>query len=416
VDSLVRFSLGIAPARHSTFKLHLSACRLTIRGSGRLWRRAFMSSQPLQRLSVRAFSAFRRLLAGGRTWIQARPRFAAWFYTPGERSAEADYRDYNGRMFADLHEQERMLADQPRMAFYQAAIARHIRPGDRVIDLGTGTGILAALAARRGAAHVYAIDHSDILTHARTLAAANQVEHVEFLATHSAEFTVAERVDVILHEQMGDCLFDENMVANVTDLRDRLLKPGGLILPSVFEFYCEPIKVNDARLVPFIWELNVHGYDYSCLERHRPQEPGYFHLVSSDRNLVDHFLGKPEPVLSIDLHTLNEADLPPDLTFTRRVVNAGRLDGYAVYFRARVDNDLSLSTDPLDPRRAPHWGFRILRTGRDDFAAGDEIDVRLTVGRWTDLDSWRWSHVKRVSARTRLAADGPLIQERSGNR
>jgi protein arginine N-methyltransferase 1 len=366
-----------------------------------------MSSQPLQRLSARAFSACRRLLAGGRTWIRARPRLAAWFYPRGEHSPEAAYRDYNGRLFADFHEHERMLADQPRMAFYFAAIARHIRPGDRVIDLGTGTGILAALAARRGAAHVYAIDHSEILTHARTLAAANQIENVEFLATHSTGFTVDEPVDVILHEQMGDCLFDEGMVANVTELRDRLLKPGGLILPGIFEFYCEPIKVNDARLVPFIWELKVHGYDYSCLERDRPQEPGYYHLVSSDLNLIEHFLGKPEPVLSVDLHTLNEADLPHDITFTRTVVNAGRLDGYAVYFRARVDNDLVLTSDPLDPRRAPHWGFRILRTGRDDFAVGDEIDVRLTVGRWPDLDSWRWSHVKRASAKSRLAPHVP---------
>ncbi len=373
-------------------------------GSGSLVAPFFMSSQPLPRLSVRVFSAFRRLLTRLRTWVQARPRLASWFYSPVEYSAEAYYRAHNGRMFAGFHEQERMLADQRRMAFYRAAVARHIQPGDRVIDLGTGTGILAALAARRGAAHVYAIDHSEILTHARTLAVANQIENVEFVATHSTDFKVEEPVDVILHEQMGDCLFDEAMVANVTDLRDRLLKPGGLILPSRFEFYCEPIKVKDARLVPFIWELNLFGYDYSCLERERPQEPGYYHLASSDLNLVEHFLGEPEPVLTVDLHTLNEAEMPHEVTFTRRVVNAGRLDGYAVYFRARVDDDLSLGSGPLDRERAPHWGFRILRTERDDFEVGDEIEVRLRVERWPDLDSWRWSHVKRSAAESSLPA------------
>ena len=355
-----------------------------------------MALELLQRLSAGTCAAFRRLLYKSGTWMLARPRLAAWFYPRLKRSADSEYREYNGRMFAGFHEQERMLADQPRMDFYHAAVARHIQPGDRVVDLGTGTGILAAFAARRGAAHVYAIDHSQILTHARTLAAANQIENVEFVATHSTEFNVDEPVDVILHEQMGDGLFDEAMVANVTDLRDRVLKPGGLILPGVFEFYCEPIKISDRRLVPFIWELDVHGYDYACLERHRPQETGYYHLVSSDLNLVDHFLGEPEPALSIDLHTLNEAEMPHEITFTRRVVNAGRLDGYAVYFRARVDDDLALSSSPLDRGRAPHWGFRILRTERDDFATGDEIEVRLTVGRWPDLDSWRWSHVKRA--------------------
>ncbi|MBI4623326.1 MAG: class I SAM-dependent methyltransferase, partial [Verrucomicrobia bacterium] len=265
-----------------------------------------MPYRRLQILSARGFSAVRRLLARVRAWVQARPGLAAWFYPQSWNTAEGRYREYNGEYFASFHEQERMLADKPRMAFYHAAIARHVQPGDRVVDLGTGTGILAAFAARRGAAKVYAIDHSAILKHARTLAAANRIENVEFVATHSTRFSAEEPVDVILHEQMGDCLFDEAMVANVTDLRDRILKPGGLILPSVFEFYCEPIKVRDHRLVPFLWELEVHGYDYSCLARNRPQDPGYYRLVSSDINLIEHFLGEPEPVLAIDLHTLKE--------------------------------------------------------------------------------------------------------------
>jgi protein arginine N-methyltransferase 1 len=333
-----------------------------------------------------------------RAWIHDRPGLAAWIYPSAEESSEARYREFNEEYFASFHQQERMLADKPRMNFYHTAITRHIQPGDRVVDLGTGTGILAALAARRGAAKVYAIDHSEILHHARTLAEANRIENVEFVATHSTAFTLEEPVDVILHEQMGDCLFDESMVANVTDLRDRMLKPGGLILPSVFEFYCEPIKVRDNRLVPFLWELNVHGYDYSSLEWSRPQEPGYYHLVSSDLNLVEHFLGEPEPVLKIDLHTLVETQMPREVTFTRTVVNAGRLDGYAIFFRARVDGDLSLSSSPRDSGRAPHWGFRILRTERVDYAVGDVIDVRLTVGRWPELDTWRWSQVKRTAA------------------
>jgi protein arginine N-methyltransferase 1 len=335
----------------------------------------------LRRLGARAFSAVRRLLAR-------------------DRSPEERYRDFNGRYFSSFFEQERMLADKPRMEFYRAAIQRHIQPGDRVVDLGTGTGILAALASRRGAAKVYAIDHSPILETARTLAAANGIERVEFVDTHSTEFSTDEPVDVILHEQMGDGLFDEDMVANVCDLRDRVLKPGGLILPSRFEFYCEPAKVRDRRHVPFIWELEVHGYDYSVLERHRPQDPDYYQIRSSDLALIEHFLGEPAPVLTIDLHTANEAVLPHEITFTRTVINAGRLDGYAVYFRALVDDDLSLGSGPLDPGRAPHWGFRVLRTDRDDFAAGDVIEVRLKVGRWADLASWRWSHVKRARTGT----------------
>jgi type I protein arginine methyltransferase len=352
----------------------------------------------LQYLTSSCLSLIRRGLTWGREWADGSPERGAWIYPKEELSPEARYRDFNHRYFASLHEQERMLADRQRMNFYHEAIARHIKPGDRVIDLGTGTGILAAFASRAGAAKVYAIDHSKILTHAKELAEHNRLENVEFVAKHSKDFSLGEKVDVIMHEQMGDNLFDEAMVANISDLRDRLLKPGGLIVPSRFELFCEPIKVRDERLVPFIWEMNVKGYDYGCMERNRPQEPEYYRLCSTDLGIIDHYLGKPEPLLSFDLHTVNEAELPKEIRFSRTVVNAGRLDGYVVFFRAMVDEDLSLSSAPLDPQRAPHWGFRILRTDRDDFAVGDVIEVTLTVEKWPVLETWRWSHTKRAAA------------------
>jgi protein arginine N-methyltransferase 1 len=354
-----------------------------------------MALTPLQRLSARLFAAAARRIQKLATWVRIQPQLAAWFFPVNGEDPALLYREVNGRMFANLYEQERMLADQPRMNFYAEVIRRHVQPGDRVIDLGTGTGILAAWASRRGAARVYAIDHSEILEHAKTIARHNQIQNVEFIHVHSSAFVLQEKVDVIVHEQMGDCLFDEGMVANVLDLRDRLLKPGGLILPSKFELYCEPVKLKDERLVPFLWELNVHGYDYSCMERCRPQETQYYHRSSSDLGFVDHFLGDPEPVLTIDLQTLHESDIPLDLHFTRRVEKEGRLDGYVVYFRTFVDDDLSLGSGPLDPARAPHWGFRFLRTDRDEFYVGDWIDVHLHVGRWSDSDTWRWTHTKR---------------------
>jgi protein arginine N-methyltransferase 1 len=346
----------------------------------------------LQRLSAGVFSALRRGFGRCGKWIRTQPRLSLWIYGPG--AATADYRDFNGWYFGQFSEQEKMLADHPRMNFYHAAVSRHVKPGARVIDLGTGTGILAAFAARQGAAKVYAIDHSDILKHAQRLAADNRIENVEFVATHSMDFKTAEPVDVILHEQMGDFLFDEAMVTNVIDLRDRLLKQGGLIVPARFEFFCEPAKVKDERQIPFIWELNVHGYDYSCLERSRPQDPQYYQHASCDLGLIEHFLGEPAPALTVDLQTLREADLPHQIQLTRTVVNAGRLDGFAIFFRALVDSDLSLSSSPLDTGRAPHWGFRMLRTETETFAQGEVIELTLTVDQWSKPDTWRWSQKK----------------------
>ncbi len=351
------------------------------------------------------WSAFLQLLRRLRGKLAAKiifsQRLNRWVYPTPEPDVEPTqnerYREFNRSYFAQFYEQEKMLADKPRMDFYYAAIARHIKPGDRVIDLGTGTGILAAFASRRGASKVYAIDHSVVLEHAKTLAAHNRIENVEFVSTHSKDLRLDAPVDVILHEQMGDYLFDEDMVTNITDLRDRLLKPGGLILPSRFELFCEPVKVRDTRFVPHMWDLNVHGIDYSCMDRERPQDPHYYHIPAADLGYIDYLLSNASPVLTLDLGTLKSAtDLPTELRFTRTITRAGRLDGYVVYFRALVDDDLSLNSSPLDADRATNWGYRILRTDRDHLAEGDVIDITLTISHWPDVDTWRWKHVKAL--------------------
>ncbi len=351
-----------------------------------------MASSPIQRLSVAFFQKLRRLGISLKCKLENSPRLRAWIDPPEELSTPAEkYRKFNEGYFADLHTQERMLADQPRMQFYHEAISRHVKKGDRVIDLGTGTGILAAFASRQGAERVYAVDHSSIIEHAKQLAAENGIENVDFEDVHSSKFYLDEPVDVIVHEQMGDYLFDEAMMTNVCDLRERLLKPGGLILPSQFELFCEPITLHDERRVPYIWELeDVYGFDFSSMERSRPQDVDYYRLVSCDLGVVKHFMTEPAPIMKVDLHHISEARLPLKVKFTRKVTQAGILDGLVVYMKAKVDDDLVLSSSPLDPGRAPHWGYRILRLDQSYAEVGAELEVTLTVEDWSDPDTWEW--------------------------
>ncbi len=352
-----------------------------------------MPFSALQRLTVSVSQRIRSAcsLLGGKLRDSAGLR--AWFYPPVEVETPAEkYRQFNENYFADLHTQERMLADQPRMSFYHEAIERHIQEGDRVIDLGTGTGILAAFASRRGAEKVYAVDHSNIIEHAKQLAAENGIENVDFEDVHSSKLYLDEPVDVIVHEQMGDYLFDEAMMVNVCDLRDRLLKPGGLILPSQFELFCEPMTLHDERRVPYIWELNdVYGFDFSSMERSRPQDLEYYRLVSCDLAVVKHFVSEPAPIMKVDLHTVTESKLPLRVKFTRKVTQAGILDGLVIYMKAKVDDDLVLSSSPLDPGRAPHWGYRILRLDQSYVEVGTELEVTLTADDWSDPDTWEWN-------------------------
>ena len=94
---------------------------------------------------------------------KARLTRAAW--SVGQRVGQSAaarrliYAVRNRSLFTDLFTHERMLSDRVRVDTYHAAIFKHVKPGDVVVDLGTGTGVLAFFAANAGAREVHAIEH-----------------------------------------------------------------------------------------------------------------------------------------------------------------------------------------------------------------------------------------------------------------
>lgn len=73
--------------------------------------------------------------------------------------------------------QKDMLEDHKRTgAYYNAVIQNKRQFHDKVVlDVGTGSGILAIFAAMAGAKKVYAVEATTMATHARTLAQHNKV-------------------------------------------------------------------------------------------------------------------------------------------------------------------------------------------------------------------------------------------------
>lgn len=73
-----------------------------------------------------------------------------------------------------------MLEDHKRTGAYYAAVMQNRAQfvGKTVLDVGTGSGILALFAAKAGARKVYAVEATDMAKHARRLVEANGVSPV----------------------------------------------------------------------------------------------------------------------------------------------------------------------------------------------------------------------------------------------
>jgi protein arginine N-methyltransferase 1 len=108
-----------------------------------------------------------------------------------------------------VDEHRQFLCDRARLRVFERAIAAAVRPGDVVIDLGAGTGVLGLLACRAGAARVYAIENSGMIEVARALAHANGLgDRVIFVRAHSSEAHLPEHADVLVADLIGRMGFE----------------------------------------------------------------------------------------------------------------------------------------------------------------------------------------------------------------
>lgn len=131
-----------------------------------------------------------------------------------------------------------MLNDDARNAAYDAAIARAVRPGDVVLDIGTGAGLLAMMAARAGAAHVYTCECVPLIAEkAREVIAANGLcDRITVLSKWSHQLKVGEdlpqRADVLVSEIVDNLLIGEGIIATLDHALSHLVKRDALVIPA----------------------------------------------------------------------------------------------------------------------------------------------------------------------------------------
>ncbi|MCD6014678.1 MAG: arginine N-methyltransferase 1 [Solirubrobacterales bacterium] len=297
------------------------------------------------------------------------------------------YDAVNRDEFGNLAVHDAMLADEVRIRAYAQGIATNVKEGDVVLDLGTGVGILACLATRRRPRKVYAIDHSAVDL-ARTLAEANGLGGIDFRSIHSDNFDPDEAVDVIVQEQIGKAIFNERMVTSVAALRDRVLRPGGRILPNRFDVYVEPAELREDRVMPLIWEHRVEGLDFSALRAVAREIPSYPPPQSAVAAAFKRLLCEPEPVFSIDLERHGPANLPARVGSRRPATSAGVQHGLVVYFVAHFDAVNRFTNAPLAP--PTNWPPVLLRTEARERRVGEMIDLELTADPLERVETWRW--------------------------
>ena len=275
-------------------------------------------------------------------------------------------------MYAEFEVHRTMIRDRTRTEAFKRAIDSVVRPGDIVLDFGAGSGILSVLAARAGAARVYAVEQTTMAVLAQEVAAANGVDEiVHVIQGDVSDIEPPEQVDVIVSEWLGGFGIDEGMLVPLIAARDRWLKPGGIMIPKSVTAWAA--LVHDAYLEDMVDFLrdNPYGVDLEDLVEKTLNEIHYSgtfrHLAAADKR------SQPGRLWTTDaeLVTLEQAAAPHEAETQLRVQERGTANALALWFSAElVPGDLALggtrrSANPLGNDDRPTELARRARA-RDD--------------------------------------------------
>jgi type I protein arginine methyltransferase len=270
-----------------------------------------------------------------------------------------------------LEEHRHYLADRTRIEKYAAAIARVVKPGDVVIDLGAGTGILGLLALRAGAGRVYAIDASPALELARAIAAANGVsDRIVFIRDRSTRARLPERADVVVGDQLGAFGYGAGVLEYFSDARARLLKPGGVTVPAVLTFIVAPVASAACRSRVSWWHREIAGISVTPVGEIAAGSSHAVGLAASD------LVAPPTPggsircdenpaVLRIAAPTIAERD--------------ATIDGIGAWFEAELGGGVTMTNGPLDSLRIDREQLYYPLPRPLATAAGDRVDISIVI-------------------------------------
>jgi predicted RNA methylase len=138
------------------------------------------------------------------------------------------------------------LHDGQRVRYLHEAIERTVRPGDVVVDAGSGTGLLGLLAARAGAARVYCLELNPDFKAVIEANAANNglADRIVVETVDATAYVPSEPVDVVISEVISGGFFYEPQLQIVNNLRPHL-RPGGRMVPHSMRNYVELIDAQE---------------------------------------------------------------------------------------------------------------------------------------------------------------------------
>jgi predicted nicotinamide N-methyase len=307
--------------------------------------------------------------------------------------------------FGSWRSQRGMLADTSRVMAFEKAIAAQVRPGDHVIDVGAGSGILSLFAARAGAGLVHALEATPIVDDARAIAEANGfADRIRFVAGDAAHFVGPTQADLVLGEWAGMYLFEEwRHFDAFACVRDRNLKPGGAVIPAQARVHLSPL--DDSRLYvergPGFWQRPLWGFDFRLVHEKQLDRTRRIIVQSAKHTLL-----KPVEILTVDCSRADSRAFFFEYEFDHSFSHAATCHGFLGYFDLELAPGVVLDSSPFSPDTSWHQSYFPMDEIR--ILSGDALVVRVR----STPDEFTSSPVLSIRAELKRSGTTVTVRER----
>ncbi len=285
------------------------------------------------------------------------------------------------KLLADILEYHRsLIADTARCEAFHRAIAEVVRPGDVVLDIGTGTGLLAMFAVQAGASHVYALEEGMVADLAETLFSENKMgDKITLLRGRSRDIELPQKVDVVVSETLWNFGVGEGILRTLGDARARFLKPEGRMVPEKMNLVLAPVMTQERHQELARWNSSIFGIDVSST--YQMAKSNMYRMVI-----------EPEMILAPP-QSVAELTLGEDPSWVRgncafSIQKSGIVHGLGGWFDATLSPRVRLHNAPPSP--APSWKHAYLPLPEPiTVEKGDQLWAELhCVG---DESAFRWA-------------------------
>lgn len=275
-----------------------------------------------------------------------------------------------------------LLNDEARTLNYFKAMQAIIRPDDVVVDVGTGTGVLALAAARAGARRVYAIEASQIADVADAMFKASPfAERITLIRGWSHHLELPERCDVLVSEILGHDPLTEGVLSYLDDVAKRWLKPGGRSIPALLRVFAVPVEfphelcsMRRVRKSDLERWNSAYGFDFSPFARFLTRTGDRLILTSEQAAQV---VQLSTPVLCAEFELAQYERFPVENCIKGTYMASGRVDGFMSFFELDMGGGITHSVRPrADSKNS--WNHTVDRLpGVVDCVAGQEFSIRF---------------------------------------